>query len=326
MLSAAHLECPVCLEVRDGHIHQCQADHLVCAECDRGLTTRLCPTCREPLHSLAQPNRNRFAERMIARLPAACDHCGAATTRGDKAGHELDCPQRPRACAAAGAGCAWSGLVGAKAAHEAQCVFVIHVAPLRVRVAELEPQNQRLQARVAALEPQVRTLRDENERLRRAAEGGGFRRVRQCVDEGALLGGLGVKPKPKPVVIKKWCEEIKVGTWMSGDGTVVFEPDIFHWVPPREVPGVGIVTLKMRTSSISQAVFDKRSNVLKVRGLVEVPMDKLVRYYDCFASPGAPPRALSATARRPTLAPLLLQTRPRAAFGSRSKTTRSSPR
>jgi len=134
----------------------------------------------------------------------------------------------------------------------------------------------------------VRTLRDENERLRRAAEGGGFRRVRQCVDEGALLGGLGVKPKPKPVVIKKWCEEIKVGTWMSGDGTVVFEPDIFHWVPPREVPGVGIVTLKMRTSSISQAVFDKRSNVLKVRGLVEVPMDKLVRYYDCFASPDSP--------------------------------------
>jgi len=52
------------------------------------------------------------------------------------------------------------------------------------------------------------------------------------------------------------------------------------------VPGLGYITLKVRTSSIHEAVFDKRSNVLKIRGMVEGPMDKLDRYYDFLSHPG----------------------------------------
>ena len=52
------------------------------------------------------------------------------------------------------------------------------------------------------------------------------------------------------------------------------------------MPGLGYITLKVRTSSIHEAVFDKRSNVLKIRGMVEGPMDKLDRYYDFLSHPG----------------------------------------
>ncbi|EOD33766.1 hypothetical protein EMIHUDRAFT_229266 [Emiliania huxleyi CCMP1516] len=87
---------------------------------------------------------------------------------------------------------------------------------------------------------------------------------------------------------RQWCTEIKVGTWQSGEATVTFERDIFSWITKREVPDCGFITLKIRTSSIHEAVFDKRSNVLKIRGMVEVPMDKLDRYYDPYSSLGSP--------------------------------------
>ena len=85
-------------------------------------------------------------------LPAACSHCGLATTRGEVAAHEQDCPQRPRACAAAEAGCAWSGLLADKAAHEATCPFAVCQRMMAPLVAELRAENERLRSRVAALE------------------------------------------------------------------------------------------------------------------------------------------------------------------------------
>ena len=84
-------------------------------------------------------------------------------------------------------------------------------------------------------------------------------------------------------VVKQWCKEIKVGTWQSGEATVSFGEDVFSWTTKREVPGLGHITLKMKTSSITSAIFDKRSNVLKVRGVVDVPMDMLDDYYDPFS-------------------------------------------
>ena len=130
------------------------------------------------LGPLSQAIRCRSHEESIAALPAACSHCGLAKTRGEVAAHEQDCPQRPRACAAAGAGCVWSGLLADKVAHEATCPFAVcqrmlaplqaQVAPLQTKVAELRAENSQLRSRVAALE---------------AGEGGGEggRRVRQRV-------------------------------------------------------------------------------------------------------------------------------------------------
>ena len=98
-LAADHLVCPACLDVCDGHIYQCPQGHLICSECDRSLASRTCPTCRGALPSAEAPERNRFAERMIAALPYVCEHCGAATTRGERTAHEVECPGRPRVCA-----------------------------------------------------------------------------------------------------------------------------------------------------------------------------------------------------------------------------------
>jgi len=89
-------------------------------------------------------------------------------------------------------------------------------------------------------------------------------------------------------VVKQWCKEIKVGNWQSGEGHVTFEPNLFSWVTQREVPGVGFVSLKLRTSGITSAIFDKKTNLLKIRGFVEVPMNALDRWYDSFSNPGSP--------------------------------------
>ncbi|EOD19303.1 hypothetical protein EMIHUDRAFT_255668 [Emiliania huxleyi CCMP1516] len=117
-LAADHLVCPACLDVCDGHIHQCPQGHLICSECDRSLASRTCPTCRGALPSAEAPERNRFAERMIAALPYA-----------------------------AWAGCGWTGLRAGQPEHEAACVYVSEVAPLKARLADLEPRAQHLQAR-----------------------------------------------------------------------------------------------------------------------------------------------------------------------------------
>ena len=131
-MTEQELECPICYAVPDGAIHQCPEGHWFCAGCDGQIAprlpdgwaeerdetgpyyfnestrafqreapapVRLCPTCREPLP--ARSIRCRALERQIAGLPARCTHCGAATTRGEKAAHEAECPQQPRGCAAA---------------------------------------------------------------------------------------------------------------------------------------------------------------------------------------------------------------------------------
>ena len=90
---AQRLECPVCLEVQDGPQHQCREGHVFCASCDTSLRApRRCPECRMALGPLSQAIRSRSHEERIAALPAACSHCGLATTRGEVAAHEQGCP------------------------------------------------------------------------------------------------------------------------------------------------------------------------------------------------------------------------------------------
>ena len=150
------LDCPVCFDLPEGVVHQCFEGHCFCAECDASIEPRLCPICRDELPE--RPIRNRSHEARIAALCATCEHCGAATTRGEKAAHELGCAQRPRACAGAEVGCKWSGLLADQPAHEATCAFVVCqrvMAPMRAQLSELMPlqaENERLRKRVAALE------------------------------------------------------------------------------------------------------------------------------------------------------------------------------
>ena len=67
-------ECPVCLTLPEGEVHQCNEGHCCCNECwNRLEEPRLCPECRQPV---AQANRCRVAERAIAALAWSCEHCG----------------------------------------------------------------------------------------------------------------------------------------------------------------------------------------------------------------------------------------------------------
>jgi hypothetical protein len=59
------LECPVCLTLPEGEVHQCTEGHCYCLDCWLRLAPRRCPECRQPL---PQANRNRAAERAIAAL------------------------------------------------------------------------------------------------------------------------------------------------------------------------------------------------------------------------------------------------------------------
>ena len=160
------LECPVCLMLPEGEVHQCNEGHCCCVGCWKRLDPRRCPECRQPL---PQANRNRAAERAIAALEWSCEHCGEATTRGAKAAHLFACPQWPTTCAARDAGCDWAGVRVEQAAHESGCTFVIcqrMMAPLQARNQQLQWEChglQELRARVEALEP----LQAQNKQLQR---------------------------------------------------------------------------------------------------------------------------------------------------------------
>ena len=93
------MECPVCLALPEGEVHQCLEGHCFCHECWNRLDPRRCPQCR---HWLPRTNRNRAAERAVAALEWRCEQCGLATTRGAMAAHLLACAERPAAGSPAG--------------------------------------------------------------------------------------------------------------------------------------------------------------------------------------------------------------------------------
>ena len=149
------LECPVCLDLPEGEVHQCNEGHCYCAACwNRLEEPRRCPECRQPI---PQANRNRTAERAIAALEWSCEHCGEATTRGAKAAHVSACPQRPTVCAASAAGCGWAGMMSEQAAHDSACPFAICLRMM----APLQAQNQQLQARCDGFQSECQELRGQ---------------------------------------------------------------------------------------------------------------------------------------------------------------------
>ena len=167
------LDCPVCLTLPGGEVHQCHNGHCYCVECwGEFRAPRRCPECRQ---ALPQLNRNRAQEERIAALPAQCDHCAEATTRGAKAAHELACPQRPANCFGAAAGCGWAGVAAGQQAHEAACPLAgcqRLMAPLQALCAGLQADNQQLRQQVQAVNQQLRQqvaalepLQAQNEQL-----------------------------------------------------------------------------------------------------------------------------------------------------------------
>ena len=206
MAAVERLECPVCLELPEGEVHQCNEGHCCCVSCwNRLEEPRRCPECRQPL---PQANRNRAVERAIAALEWSCEHCNEATTRGAKAAHLAACPQVPTACAAAAAGCRWAGMASEQAAHDVACPFAICVrmmAPLqaecqglRARLTPLEAHTQQLQAQCdeleahnAQLQEQAAALPPQAERRVRALERGvvALERRVMALPEGDAEGG-----------------------------------------------------------------------------------------------------------------------------------------
>ena len=157
---AKDLECPVCLTIPEGEVHQCNEGHCCCLSCWRRLNPRRCPECRQPIQNSC---RNRDREARIAALQATCNYCSKATTHDTRAAHLLVCPQRPRGCVGAAGGCGWLGMAAEEAGHEAVCLIAVWqrvMAPLQAQNQQLQAccdglyeQNQELQARVAAFEP-----------------------------------------------------------------------------------------------------------------------------------------------------------------------------
>ena len=162
------LECPVCLTLPDGEVHQCNNGHCYCVECWNELVEpRRCPECRQ---ALPQINRNRAQEERIAALLAKCKHCGEATTRGTKEAHEGECPHRPVTCMGAAAGCGWAGLAAEQPAHEAACPLAgcqRLVAPLQAKCDGLQAQNQQLQMLYDGLQVRCDRLLVRSNRLNR---------------------------------------------------------------------------------------------------------------------------------------------------------------
>ena len=149
---AEALECPVCLTLPEGEVHQCHEGHCYCADCWHRLDPRLCPECRQPV---PQANRSRATERAIAALEWSCAYCGEAGTRGAMAAHLDVCPQQPTPCTAAMAGCGWVGVLAEQVAHEEACPFAIclrMMAPLQAECQQLRAECQELRGRVRVLE------------------------------------------------------------------------------------------------------------------------------------------------------------------------------
>ena len=169
-------ECPVCLALPEGEVHQCMEGHCYCAECWNRLDPRSCPQCRQPL---PQANRNRAAERAIAALAWSCEHCGEATTRGAKAAHLLACAKRPTAGSAPADGGGWLAagdwlaaggrLVRRLLRRRSSALCRRMMAPLEAECQELRAQNRVLQSHNMQLEGPRRRRKEleaQNERLR----------------------------------------------------------------------------------------------------------------------------------------------------------------
>ena len=144
-MAAEGLECPICLTLPEGEVHQCGEGHCYCVRCwDRLSEPRRCPECRRSIPKPAGTVRLSARLRPCVELRAL----RRATTRREAA-HLAACPKVPTAWG----GCGWlqlgRGDVGAGSPRGslpyAICLRVM--APLRAQNQQLQAQNQELQRR-----------------------------------------------------------------------------------------------------------------------------------------------------------------------------------
>lgn len=163
-------DCAICLSIPEGEVHQCHNGHAFCASCIADLPIQRCPTCRVDFPDV--PIRSRATENHIAAMPAECQYCLSALTRGELRTHVESCTHRPAVCTAQSSGCVWTGLHHELEAHAASCSYVIFqrmLQPLNAEVVQLRAQLQETSAEVAQLRQQQL----------QQAEGHANRRIRQ---------------------------------------------------------------------------------------------------------------------------------------------------
>ncbi len=84
-------KCPICFEIHEKEIYQCENGHIICDKCVNGLS--LCPQCRVNLNTKGV--RNRALEDLLDMLKFNCtfksEGCIARVTRKEMSTHHDDC-------------------------------------------------------------------------------------------------------------------------------------------------------------------------------------------------------------------------------------------
>eukprot|EP00462_Mataza_sp_D1_P015739 CAMPEP_0175166798 /NCGR_PEP_ID=MMETSP0087-20121206/27928_1 /TAXON_ID=136419 /ORGANISM="Unknown Unknown, Strain D1" /LENGTH=349 /DNA_ID=CAMNT_0016456499 /DNA_START=27 /DNA_END=1076 /DNA_ORIENTATION=+ len=93
------LECPVCMEVFEGEIYQCNSGHSICSVCMKKLQNNVCPTCRS---SKVGRTRNLALEHLLQKVPLPCTNqkwgCNFQGDQRSRREHLEECAHKPLRC------------------------------------------------------------------------------------------------------------------------------------------------------------------------------------------------------------------------------------
>lgn len=171
------LTCPLCMDVPEAEIHQCNRGHIFCHDClqahrdsGRGEASSKCPTCRTALGST--PIRNRIAEAAVSNLPGSCKGCSTEMLRKHLRDHQKTCGKVEVACPFPGCPVRLRredlAAHAASAAAEHQTIAVAHLVELESARARLASLKVHIRLKVSGIrEP----LRLESHRPREVALG-----------------------------------------------------------------------------------------------------------------------------------------------------------
>eukprot|EP00475_Leptophrys_vorax_P000680 TRINITY_DN10384_c0_g2_i1.p1 TRINITY_DN10384_c0_g2~~TRINITY_DN10384_c0_g2_i1.p1 ORF type:complete len:490 (-),score=129.06 TRINITY_DN10384_c0_g2_i1:1155-2624(-) len=126
MFNRDDLLCAVCMEYPESQIFQCANGHLLCNACHQRIVDSeksVCPSCRVKM-SADQPNRNLFAESVLANVQVTCSNAGCSDKLlfGKLKEHvEKLCEYRPALCKYSILACNWRGIHRDLAEHEENC-------------------------------------------------------------------------------------------------------------------------------------------------------------------------------------------------------------
>ncbi|CAA6665384.1 unnamed protein product [Spirodela intermedia] len=107
------LECPICYEIMDPPIFQCQNGHITCSSCCAKMNR--CHSCLLPLG----PTRCLALEKVVESIKVPCPYagngCGEIVGYAQRDAHKAACSHAPCHCPIAG--CAFTGSVPQLARH-----------------------------------------------------------------------------------------------------------------------------------------------------------------------------------------------------------------